>query len=103
MAEFRNQFPGRSEMIAYCQSKGIPVKASVAKPYSSDENCLHISYEAGKLEDMSVNGVELVDFGMTVSPQQAPDKIENVRIAFEAVCRWPLTASGSIRSRSFRS
>ena len=84
MAEFRNQFPGRSEMIAYCQSKGIPVKASVAKPYSSDENCLHISYEAGKLEDMSVNGVELVDFGMTVSPQQAPDKIENVRIAFEA-------------------
>lgn len=84
MAEFRSQFPGRSEMIAYCQSKGIPVKASVAKPYSSDENCLHISYEAGKLEDMAVNGVDLVDFGMTVSPQQAPDKIENVRIAFEA-------------------
>jgi len=37
-------------MIAYCQEKKIPVKASVAKPYSSDENCLHISYEAGKLE-----------------------------------------------------
>ncbi|MDZ7619314.1 MAG: argininosuccinate synthase [Patescibacteria group bacterium] len=84
MAEFRKQFPGRSEMIAYCQSKGIPVKASVAKPYSSDENCLHISYEAGKLEDMSVNGVELVDFGMTVSPRQAPDQVENVRITFEA-------------------
>ncbi len=84
MAEFRKQFPGRTEMIAYCQSKGIPVKASVAKPYSSDENCLHISYEAGKLEDMSVNGVELVDFGMTVSPRQAPDQMENVRIAFEA-------------------
>ena len=84
MAEFRKQFPGRTEMITYCQSKGIPVKASVAKPYSSDENCLHISYEAGKLEDMSVNGVELVDFGMTVSPRQAPDQVENVRIAFEA-------------------
>ncbi|MDY0167711.1 MAG: argininosuccinate synthase [Thermoguttaceae bacterium] len=84
MAEFRKQFPGRSEMIAYCQAKGIAVKASAAKPYSSDENCLHISYEAGKLEDMAVNGVELVDFGMTVAPQQAPDKVENVRIAFEA-------------------
>ncbi len=84
MAEFRKQFPGRSEMIAYCQSKSIPVKASVAKPYSSDENCLHISYEAGKLEDMSVNGVELVDFGMTVSPRQAPDQVENVCVAFEA-------------------
>ena len=62
----------------------IPVKASVSKPYSSDENCLHISYEAGKLEDLNVNGVELVEFGMTVSPQQAPDKIENVKVAFEA-------------------
>jgi argininosuccinate synthase len=56
----------------------------VAKPYSSDENCLHISYEAGRLEDLSVNGVELVDFGMSVSPQQAPDKIEDVTIGFSA-------------------
>ncbi len=84
MEEFRRQFPGRSEMIAYCQRKNIPVKASIAKPYSSDENCLHISYEAGKLEDLSVNGVELVDFGMTVSPQQAADKIESVAIGFAA-------------------
>ena len=82
--KFRQAFPGRSEMIAYCNRKGIPVKASASKPYSSDENCLHISYEAGKLEDLAVNGVELVEFGMTVSPQQAPDKIENVTIAFES-------------------
>lgn len=84
MAEFRERFPGRSEMIAYCQSRGIPVKASVAKPYSSDENCLHISYEAGKLEDLTVNGVELVEFGMTVAPQAAPDRWEKVSIAFES-------------------
>jgi len=83
MAEFRERFPGRSEMIAYCQSRGIPVKASVAKPYSSDENCLHISYEAGQLEDLGVNGVELVEFGMTVSPQAAPEQGEKVSIAFE--------------------
>jgi argininosuccinate synthase len=84
MEKFRKLFPGRREMIAYCEQKKIPVKASVAKPYSSDENCLHISYEAGRLEDLSVNGVELVDFGMTVSPTQAPDKVEKVTIGFSA-------------------
>jgi argininosuccinate synthase len=81
---FRAKFPGRTAMIAYCEAKKIPVKASVSQPYSSDENCLHISYEAGKLEELTVNGVELVEFGMTVSPQQAPDKIESVTIDFES-------------------
>ncbi|QDV66911.1 Argininosuccinate synthase [Rosistilla carotiformis] len=81
---FRDLFPGRTELIAYCEEKGIPVKASSSKPYSSDENVLHISYEAGQLEDLTVNGVELVDFGMTVSPQAAPDKPEEVTIDFEA-------------------
>jgi argininosuccinate synthase len=82
--EFRQRFPGRKELIEFCEAKQIPVKASLAKPYSSDENCLHISYEAGKLEDLLVNGVELVDFGMTVSPQAAPDKIEGVNVSFES-------------------
>ncbi len=89
---FRQKFPGRREMIDYCQAKNIPVKASVAKPYSSDENCLHISYEAGKLEELDVCGVDLVDFGMTVSPQQATDKIETVTIGFEAGV--PVTLDG---------
>jgi argininosuccinate synthase len=83
MEKFRNTFPGRTELIAYCNAKNIPVKASVSKPYSSDENCLHISYEAGKLEDLKVNGVETVEFGMTVSPQKAPDKVEPVTIGFD--------------------
>ena len=82
MEKFRNAFPGRTEMIAYCEERNIPVKASVEKPYSSDENCLHISYEAGKLEDLDINGVEIVEFGMTVSPQDAPDKDETVTIDF---------------------
>jgi argininosuccinate synthase len=89
---FRTKFPGRREMIAYCEAKRIPVKASAAKPYSSDENCLHISYEAGRLEDLGVNGVELVDFGMTVSPRQAPDKTENISIGFESGV--PVTLDG---------
>lgn len=84
MEKFRNAFPGRTELIAYCDERNIPVKASKEKPYSSDENCLHISYEAGQLEDLNVNGVELVDFGMGVSPQEAPDKDETVTIDFVA-------------------
>jgi argininosuccinate synthase len=84
MDRFRQEFPGRSEMIAYCQQRDIPIKVSVAKPYSIDANCLHISYEAGRLEDMMQNGVELVEFDMSVSPQKAQDTIENVRIGFEA-------------------
>jgi argininosuccinate synthase len=84
MEKFRKLFPGRTEMITYCEAKGIPVKASIEKPYSSDENCLHISYEAGQLEDPNVNGVGIVDFGMSVSPQQAPDETEQLTIGFEA-------------------
>ncbi len=81
--EWRESFPGRSQMIEYCQSKGIPVKATASKPYSSDENVLHISYEAGELERLDVCGVDLVDFTMTRSPEEAPDQSEEVRIAFE--------------------
>ncbi|MFO1094701.1 MAG: argininosuccinate synthase [Planctomycetaceae bacterium] len=84
MERFRKLFPGRTEMLAYCAKKNIPVKASASKPYSSDENCLHISYEAGKLEDPAVDGQTIIDFGMTVSPQQAPDKEERVTIGFES-------------------
>ncbi|TWT72788.1 Argininosuccinate synthase [Posidoniimonas polymericola] len=84
MQSFRDKFPGRTEMIDFCDVKKIPVKASLAKPYSSDENCLHISYEAGKLEDTAVNGVAIVDFGMGVSPQEAPDKVEEVTVGFES-------------------
>lgn len=84
LPRFREQFPGRTELIAYCESKGIPVKATSAKPYSSDENCLHISYEAGKLEELDTDGFALIDFGMSVSPQEAPDQEEVVSVGFEA-------------------
>lgn len=84
LKSFREKFPGRTELIAFCESKNIPVKASLEKPYSSDENCLHISYEAGQLEELDVAGVKLVEFGMGVSPQQAPDQVETVTIDFQS-------------------
>jgi len=96
MESFRQAFPGRSEMIEYCRQRRIPIKATVDRPYSSDENCLHISYEAGRLEDLDVNGTELVEFGMSVSPQQAPDRLERVTIAFEAGV--PTQVNGAIVS-----
>jgi len=84
LSGFRERFPGRSEMLDFCDAKRIPVKATRSKPYSSDENCLHTSYEAGCLEDLTTDGFAVVDFGMTVSPQDAPDAIETVRIGFES-------------------
>jgi len=84
MESFRKQFPGRTEMLEYCDKKGIPVKATAKKPYSSDENCLHISYEAGDLEDPAVDGIPVIDFGMTISPQEAPDQEATVTVGFEA-------------------
>lgn len=81
--EWRESFPGRTEMLDYCRSKDIPVKATIKKPYSSDENVLHISYEAGELEKLDVCGVDLVDFTMTCSPEEAPDQSEEVTIGFE--------------------
>ncbi|NDC64732.1 MAG: argininosuccinate synthase [Planctomycetia bacterium] len=84
IAEFRERFPGRTELLDFCAARNIPVKASKGKPYSSDENCLHTSYEAGQLEALTTDGFALVEFGMTVSPQLAADRMETVRIDFES-------------------
>jgi argininosuccinate synthase len=81
---FRERFAGRSEMIEYCMKNNIPVKATKQRPYSSDENCLHISYEAGILERLDVCGAESVEFGMCVTPKDAPDKPERVEIDFKS-------------------
>ena len=84
-------------MIDYCAAEEHPGEGVGRQAVQlSDENCLHISYEAGKLEDPAVNGVEIVDFGMTVSPQQAPDKVEQVTIGFERGV--PVTLNGEKKS-----
>jgi argininosuccinate synthase len=85
-ASFREQFPGRAEMIQYCEAKKIPVAATAQKPYSSDRNLLHISFEAGILEDpwMDVSTPQFKDmYKLSVSPEDAPDKPEYVTLEFE--------------------
>jgi argininosuccinate synthase len=77
-----SEFEGRSDLIAYAQKYGIPVKASTKKPYSEDENILHISHEAGILEDPSKRCPADV-FSHTVSPLDAPDVETILAIDFE--------------------
>lgn len=68
-----NEFEGRSDMIAYAKEHNIPIKASIKKPYSEDENLLHISHEAGSLEDPAIRCPEEV-FSHTLSPRDAADE-----------------------------
>lgn len=49
---FLAKFPGRTEMIEFCEAQGIPVKASKSKPYSTDANLLGLTHEAGVLESL---------------------------------------------------
>ena len=81
--EWLGQFEGRSDMLAYAEKYGIPVKASLKKPYSEDENLIHISHEAGILEDPSMRCPEDV-YSLTVSPHDAPEKETVLEIDFKA-------------------
>ena len=85
--EFREQFPGRAEMIAYAEKHGIKVAATAAKPYSTDRNLLHISFESGMLEDPWFDASADSNRDMYVlsrSPEEAPDEPEYVELEFEA-------------------
>ena len=83
---FRKAFPGRQQMIKYCKRRGIPVQASAKKPFSTDRNLLHISYEAGILEDPWFDAGESKYRGyfntLSVFPEDAPNKPEFVTIEF---------------------
>ncbi|MCK6554000.1 argininosuccinate synthase [Candidatus Binatia bacterium] len=73
----------RSKLIAYAEQKGIPIPVTAEKPYSSDRNLLHISYEGGILEDPWREPYEDM-FLLTVAPERAPDRAEYVEIDYEA-------------------
>jgi len=75
-------FKGREDLIRYARKKGIPVPVTKERPYSSDRNLLHISFEGGVLEDPWQEPSEDM-FVMSVSPQNAPDKATYVEIDFE--------------------
>ncbi len=80
---FLDQFKGRSDLLAYAEKHSIPVEATRAKPYSMDANLMHISYEAGVLEDPAAPPPENM-FKRTTDPKDAPDQSEQIEIYFES-------------------
>ncbi|MBW6501543.1 MAG: argininosuccinate synthase [Bacteroidales bacterium] len=80
--EFLEAFKGRTDLLKYASERKIPVKASIDKPYSEDDNIMHISHEAGILEDPMFS----MQKGMLekmVMPQDAPDKETRIVIHFK--------------------
>jgi argininosuccinate synthase len=75
-------FKGREDLIRYAEKKGISIPVTKEKPYSSDRNLLHISFEGGVLEDPWQEPSEDI-FVMSVSPEKAPDRATYVEIDFE--------------------
>jgi argininosuccinate synthase len=80
--EFLNQFKGRTDLLKYASEHNIPVKASIDKPYSEDDNLMHISHEAGVLEDPMYSANKSMLEKM-VMPQDAPDKDTHIVIHFK--------------------
>ncbi len=72
----------RTALMAFAEKHGIDVPTTTSKPYSTDRNMLHISYEGGILEDPWVPPPEDI-FTQTVSPRNAPDEPEEIEITFQ--------------------
>lgn len=80
--EFLQQFRGRTDLLNYAKEKGIPVKATLKKPYSEDDNLMHISHEAGILEDPKYKaGRDIIS--RIKLPQDAPDRETQIAIHFK--------------------
>jgi len=75
-------FRSRQDLMEYAKRHGIPVTATKTKPYSTDRNSFHVSYEGGILEDPWEEAPDEI-FQMTVSPEKAPAKPAYVEIGYE--------------------
>ncbi len=73
---------GRADCVAYAETHGIPVPVTPEKPYSTDANLLHVSYEGGVLEDPWAPPPKGM-FSMTTDPTDAPDEPEEIVVAYE--------------------
>ncbi len=76
------EFKGRADLIAYCAKHDINITATAEKPYSTDRNLMHISYEGGILENPWTAPPEDI-FLLTKSPESAKDKAEEIVLTFE--------------------
>ncbi len=76
------EFKGRADLIAYAKEHQIPVTATAEKPYSTDRNLMHISFEGGILEDPWAEPPANM-FQLTKSPEKAKAEAEFIEVAFE--------------------
>src|SRR5687768_14323523 len=76
------EFKGRSDLIAYAKEHSIPVTATAEKPYSTDRNLMHVSYEGGILEDPWAEPPADI-FQMTTAPESAKAEAQYLRLGFE--------------------
>src|SRR5216110_2238394 len=77
------EFRGRRDLIAYAEAQRIPITVTAEKPYSTDRNLLHVSYEGGLLEDPWRAPYDDM-FQLTVAPERAPDRAEEIDVELEA-------------------
>ncbi len=75
-------FKGREDLVSYARSKHIPVPVTKEKPYSTDANLVHISFEGGILEDTWKEPPKDM-FVMSVSPEDAPDQASYMEVQFK--------------------
>ncbi len=73
----------REDCLDYAEQHHIPVEASRQKIHSRDRNLWHVSHEGGELED-AANAPLPTTWQWTRSPQDAPDREEQVKIGFES-------------------
>jgi argininosuccinate synthase len=76
------EFSGRMDLINYAATHEIPITATAEKPYSTDRNLMHISYEGGILEDPWAAPPEDI-FQLTRSPENAQAEAELIEVSFE--------------------
>jgi len=80
--DFLARFQGRRDLLAFAAEHEIPVEATAEKPYSSDENLMHRSYEAGMLEDP--DAAPPVDmFKLTRALESTPDNADRIVVRFK--------------------
>ena len=81
--EFLSKFEGRDDLLAYAEEHNIPVSQSKSEPWSTDDNMLHISFEAGMLEDPLAVPKESM-FQYSTAPAKAPDEETLIEIEFKS-------------------
>jgi argininosuccinate synthase len=84
-------FKSRTDLIRFAEENGIPVPVTKEKPYSSDRNLLHLSFEGGELED-PWNEPGPMSYQLAVAPEQAPDTPQILTIDFQ--CGDPVAVNG---------